>query len=1038
MREYDHKLHAVVIAELNEQFPNASIFVGSVRRDTNGSIIASNVKMALPNTKPRQQVFSAQRVVVRGKLDITDWVQQLVLVKEVELFGLELDVWPTGENTWSLNALQPNCEKRKTPPKLILRDAVVRLRRSSHDDKNLVLFNRVSGTITPEEVLNFDPAFRNPSRISLKAEAAGAIDTLTCEARTDPNNNSWLANCSITNFQLSPSLIARLPTSISNSLNQLKALHANASAEIEIHSRPNQLPLFRMAGSLKSGHLQDPRLPYPLENMQVTFRANNESIELRELSAECGTAQISLNCYVAGHSLKSPMQIDAQATHLQLDPRLRSCLPANLQEQWDKLQVSGAVSGQARLTFDGQKWTPTLSANCEGVSLRPWLFPYPLSDLHGKVTYQSSRISSPQMTGQAAGQRITGNFSLEKLLADEWIGHLECQAHGPVPINEQLIASLTPRDREQTGAEAFVRTLRPAGTIHLSSARFQRSSVDDQWHKMIDANIHSGSITYEGFKYPIYDISGRIFGADDQWQLDQFEGRNDSARIKCWGGWQNVASGSLPLDLNFVAYAVPTEEQLKQALPSEAQFVWDELRPSGSIDEVLVRIHRPRPDLAVTTTVQVLEDSKSNATEGRSLRIHPKTFPYELKDVDCKINYTPGLVIIEQASGDNGASHIALEGVCQPMLNGRWKADIQWLPTTRLRVESELLKALPKSIRESLVKVDFRGPISVLGRSEIVFSNRADVDLSTAWDCQLAVEDCQLGDGRNIGALRGTIQIQGRSDGANIIANGSLDMDALTVRGIPITRLNGPFKLIGSNLFFGDRVSEAMPQVNSDQPTTMTANALSGKLYLSGQGLLNIGKFYLDAQLRSADLNLLLKDLGVDNSTTEAVCDADLSFNGVPWNTQSYDGSGRIQLSDAKLYQLPFMIRLLRVASVNANDDSAFQTADIQFDIVGNRIPLKVACDGDVLRLRGEGETNLQRDLRLDLYSYVGRNPLASAVSPLLSESRYSTFMLIQVDGTLDNPNMQRRAFPQLEATFQQMFPELANSNSEAILPWRR
>jgi hypothetical protein len=48
--------------------------------------------------------------------------------------------------------------------------------------------------------------------------------------------------------------------------------------------------------------------------------------------------------------------------------------------------------------------------------------------------------------------------------------------------------------------------------------------------------------------------------------------------------------------------------------------------------------------------------------------------------------------------------------------------------------------------------------------------------------------------------------------------------------------------------------------------------------------------------------------------------------------------------------------------------------------------------------------------------------------------------MMIEVNGTLDNPDMQRRPFPQLEATLQQIFPEVAEQRPirDAIKSWRK
>lgn len=1054
-RRYDQELHQAVHQHLRRLFPEASIFVGYVTRDPSGAVIATDVCMADKRSRPKQQVFIAQRVVLRGNLDIADWVQGKIAVRQVDLYGAQFDVWPIAGEQWSVHCMVPQPTPEATPPKIAFHDAIVRLRHDAGENSPGIALHHISATIEPRAISAAASTGSAVGTLPLQGEtlashhmllgrltgsSTGTADKFTLTARFDPGSGALQAKGSFHGLRLSQTLRSNLPPRLAQHLSQLSGLECIASAAFEVQASPKAPFAFRLQGCLASGRLQDPRLPYPLENLHSDFSCENSRIQLRNTRAESGSAQLELNMDIQGFGVNSPMTIIADAHHLELDHRLYQSLPSNLQQQWEKLKLSGRVSGNVKLHFDGARWTPSLSVTCEEVAIQPWLFPYPLTDLKGHVTYQNSRISSQHLSGRAGGQEVAGSFSLQRSEA-EWIGRLECQTSGPVAIDEQLIAALTPADRPTSSAETFVRSLHPTGSIQVTHAAFQRDSISDRWHRNIDAHVYGGRINFQGFRYPIYDIRGQIVSQDDQWWLHSFEGRNDSGRILCAGNWQCIPEGGpLPLDLRFDAFSVPTEEQLKMALPSEAQFAWDELRPSGSIDKVAVRLFRPDRHSPMQTVVRISEDSSSNKTTGRSLRLHPKTFPYLLNDVDCEIHYTPGHILIEEATGVNGTSRLSLKGICEPLPDGRWKAKVEWLPQTRLIVESELLRALPESIRDSLVKIDFRGPISVLGKSEVVFANQVETRLTTSWDCQLAVEDGQLADGKNIGALRGTVWMQGYSNGTQLNATGTLAMDALTVRGIPVTRLNGPFALLGSKLYFGSRISEALPGAGPQQAVDLTADALSGKLTLSGQGRLNDGKFFLKANLRDAKLSLLLKDLGVDSSTAEAVCEADLEFNGTPWNPQTYNGGGRIRLNDANLYQLPFMIRLMRVASVNATDDSAFQTADIRFDIAGDRIPLQVACDGEVLRLRGEGWTNLRRDLQLDLYSYVGRRvPIANVLSPMLAESRYATFMLIEVDGSLDNPIMQRRAFPQLEATFQQIFPELAEKRGpDAVLPWRR
>ncbi len=1030
----DDGLRNAVAENLRELFPHASVFVGRVTADGPSKLIVSDVRMALKGVTPKRQVLSAERVVLHGDLDIAHYLQQTVRVEQVHLFGLQIDAWPLDDGSWSLASLKPEPNPDSTPPKMVLNDALVRLwETSAEEDSSAFALHDINGQIEHfrrsagkvGEVARDAGCFCAHARLS--GRSSGLLRNLVVDCQFDPLSQTMQATGAIEDLDFSPKLLEQLPPQLSRYLSQLSGLECRASSTFEITAQPDAPTTFKLQGSLKGGRLQDPRLPYPLENLSSDFFCKNSLLQLRSMRARSGTTQLTLNTDIMGFDLDSPMVIHAEAKNLDLDKRLYQSLPASWQAHWDRMQLAGRVSGTIQLAFDGLRWSPSAEIQCQNVSLTPWLFPFPLTAVKGLVSYRDGTIISQRLDGLAGGQPIHGSFHLSR--ADsEWYGRLRCRSEGPISINPQLVAALTPVDEPVTGAERFVRSLHPTGAIELTNAYFERPSPNEPtWHRSLDINVYGGSIKYDGFQYPIYDIRGRVVAQDNEWLLDRFEGRNDSGRILCSGSWSSLDDGQVPFELQFQAFDVPVEEELQQALASDAQFIWDELQPSGAVDSVSATIVRPLGSNNVDVRVELTEDSDSNEMTGRSLSLRPKSFPYRLTDVGCKITYEPGFVSIVRASAVNGATRLAVTGECRPHADGRWQANVRWLPTTRVIVDGQLLKALPKSIRESLVKLDFSGPVSIFGRSQMLFANQQHPQPLTTWNCQLDIEGGQLADGKNIGALRGTVWIEGNSDGKEINASGTLGMDALTVRGLPVTGLKGPFALLGSKLYFGSTVFEVLPRVGQPEATSeMTADALSGKLTLSGQGRLDEGNFYLDAQLQHAQLTTLLQDVGVDRASTEAVCNASVQFNGIPWNPQTYVGQGSVRLRDAKLSQLPMMMRLLRTASVNASDDSAFQTADINFQIDGDRIPLQIACEGDVLRLRGDGWTNLRRDVYLELYTYVGRRiPISNVISPLLSESKYATLMMIEVQGTLDNPSMQRRPFPQFEATLQQIFPEV-------------
>lgn len=87
---------------------------------------------------------------------------------------------------------------------------------------------------------------------------------------------------------------------------------------------------------------------------------------------------------------------------------------------------------------------------------------------------------------------------------------------------------------------------------------------------------------------------------------------------------------------------------------------------------------------------------------------------------------------------------------------------------------------------------------------------------------------------------------------------------------------------------------------------------------------------------------------------------------------------------------------------------------------------------GDAVSLQGKGRMNGAREIDLKLYSRLGRDEYA-LLRPLQREASRE-FLLIEVTGPLDNPSMQRQAFPP-ERNFGTAVPELAQQAVEPALP---
>jgi hypothetical protein len=1032
------ELRGHVQSRLAEMFPDARVRIGSVSTKGTEGILAHDVELFVrEGTKARRAVV-IDVVTLGGDLDLSHWVQQTIRIRSVALHKPRFDLWRTSAGTWSLQQLRCVTRGDSPAPEVTVHHGQLRVFRSADDAFPLVCHD-VEGRLTPTEQPALDGAgfpLAHSHRVlaaKLTARGNGIFEALELEGRIEPDTCAWSLTGSIEQLHYTPDLIAKLPPPFQDYVSQIAGLSCKAGATLTAKSAPaGGAPYFEARGRIHQGRLQDPRLPYPLENLSGQFFCNAELLQLRDVKATSGDARFELNTDVFGLKPDAPMNVVARAEQLQLDARLYNALPRQWQQYWDQLRLSGTVDAHVRLDSNGQQWSPTVTVNCHDVGMECWLFPYPVSQVRGQIHYQDEQLSCEKIRGQASGQPVVGSFRFQKL-AQQWYGKLELSVLGTLAIDEKLIHALTVRGQPKSNTEKFVRSLDPRGSFILHHAVLERRTEDSGlWHKDLNIQIVDSSLVYGQFSYPLYDIRGRIRAEDDTWRLEGFEGRNDSGRILCHGGWSSRPGSNIPFELNFLAYDLPMEEELRRALPPDARQLWEEIQPSGSLDRAEVRIARAEGQETLDIEVTLHEENNSNALTGQSLRLHPRSFPYWLSDVACDIIYRPGSLQILQASASNGNSRVAVQANCwRTAVDGTWAGVVKWLPHSRVLIDTQLLRALPESVSEGLVALDLRGPVSVIGESRFELPRDPAASMATQFDLRLNLEDVQFGDGKDVDGIRGEVALRGARDTSQLQALGVVSIDAMSVRGVPVTQLIGPIALSGNEFFFGAATAGRIPAGSTIEPTPMSADALSGKLSISGQGQLDSGRIAISAQLENADLRLMMQDLGANQVPTDATCQAAISFSGIPANPQTYSGSGKIHLSDAELYRLPTMMRLMRMLSVNPADNVAFHTADINFQIDGDRIPLQLACEGDVLSLRGGGWTNLRRELDLELYSYVGRRvPLSSVLTPLLPESRYATFMLVQVTGTLDNPHLERKAFPQLEAMQQQIFPDKATATA--------
>ncbi len=208
-------------------------------------------------------------------------------------------------------------------------------------------------------------------------------------------------------------------------------------------------------------------------------------------------------------------------------------------------------------------------------------------------------------------------------------------------------------------------------------------------------------------------------------------------------------------------------------------------------------------------------------------------------------------------------------------------------------------------------------------------------------------------------------------------------------------------------------------------PTDITASALAGVLVASGSGQLDTGRFQLKSRLTDADFRCMLQDLGDTTAPTDALCNVELAISGVPWEPQDLqwqrsDSSARCQA-----------VRVADHESAScAHYRSRLLTRRLFIQLISSLIStvIKFLWSSSATEIcsvsRAVAKTNFRKDLDLEVYSYVGgRVPVSSVFAPIVRKASYASLMSFHVSGTIDNPQLGRATFQQLNMV-PQIFPD--------------
>jgi hypothetical protein len=333
--------------------------------------------------------------------------------------------------------------------------------------------------------------------------------------------------------------------------------------------------------------------------------------------------------------------------------------------------------------------------------------------------------------------------------------------------------------------------------------------------------------------------------------------------------------------------------------------------------------------------------------------------------------------------------------------------------------DRDLLIALPPSLQTIVERLQPSGTMSVVNSSLSVAHVDKSERLAAAWDVNLDCHQAEIQAGLPVQSVTGGIHLVGRFDPQNAYTFGELQLDSVIWKDTQFTNLHGPIFVDRQSCLVGESASAKLAQ----PPRRLTADAYGGSLTASAE-LQHAGNptYRIDLAIGGVSLaRFATERLGGPSELSGTVAGR-LQLAGMGRSAQTLNGNGELHVVDANIYELPVLVRLLKVLTNRPPTNTAFNQCDMQFAIRGQHVVFqKLNLLGDALSLYGQGETNFDRELDLEFYTLIGPADLPIPLWRSIAGQVSQQGLQLKVVGSWDDPDVQRRAFPAVNDMIQKI-----------------
>jgi hypothetical protein len=986
--------------ELTARFEGVDVEVGSAHlRPFLGGVNVTDLKLIRRDDPTRTPFLHVPHAIIwHDKSTIVNGLTPAKIELEDAKFRLIRD----SKGKWNIDGIT-KAGGGEQAPVLVLKKAHVEIIDEKTGSTTLLELQDMDVTIINDPVTVFTFEARG------KATPAGPF---TARGKYEKDVGAS-GNLDLSSISIGPDLVRLIGLFAPEVVEHLQTISGTASAKTRWAWRPDRQPAiaYETDFELRDGRCTHRELPAPLEQLNIKARVRDADLTIESLTGKLGESGVNVKLEVDAPKIDKKTllallsaenfeervrKLEVTVSDLAVGPELFERLPPKFADAKAMFNPSGSGDVTYEQIRDPAGLKKRFVFRPKGMAANYRGFPYPVDSIRGTIEATLDEIAPPRyqvdLVGEAGGKPVS--------LKGQVVGGPDREVDlvltgSDIVLDKMLIDSLP------DAYPALIRRLKPTATGDFTAkirhnARIRRDHGPEENDNEFDIKIRTGSLTYEDFPYPLRNLKGNLYirtvsevrptvevgvipGTDPGVvEFREFTATGSSGcKLKVTGGKHPEPGGSV-LSLDVKGESVPLDGEFARAIAKlKVENAWSTLDPSGRMNcDINVRIHdRDGPPGKPALPFNPNRDLELGlAFNGPTIR--PNFFSYQLTDVAGQVSFSEGRIELRQFRARHGKTAITLPAaeVLLPPTGGFW-ADLYDLRITPVVIDRELLAALPRGLRSACEGLQPQGAIVVHAKRLVIDDqpkgvpavrptpNNSQVVRAAAiqrtnlptiyWDATVGFKDVSMKTGISWEGVTGQFASRGLYLGDRLgRVVGNLAIDRGLVLKQPIESLSARFE-----------VDPAKPDIVSIP--WINARAYGGEV--GGQARLEIATpVRFDLSLNGSRLKLeevaKINNLG-PKTELQGLATAQLTLsNAIDPTTKEplLQGSGSIDVPTGRIFDLPIMLDVIKLARLRPMDHTAFEEAHAVFRIRGNRLKVgQLDLLGNAISLGGEGEMDL-------------------------------------------------------------------------------